>query len=114
MNTVQWGSSFVLAAVLVSAGLAVPVRAQELGTIFADGQSVGTNVLAEQRGGTEQTIIANQISNVANNSVGDYTTTGNAIISNSFGGSQGMFSTLVNTGNNVAMQSQLIINVNLQ
>jgi hypothetical protein len=113
MNTVQTVASFVLAAVVVFAGLAVPVRAEELGTIFAEGQSVGTNVLAEQRGGTEQTINVNTLANVTGNSVGDYSTTGNATFG-SFGNAQGMFSVLQNTGNNVVMQSQLVVNVNLQ
>lgn len=116
MNAVQVTFSLVLAAIVTSTSLAGPVRAEELGKLFGDGQDgqgVGTSVLAGQRGGTSQEINAVTVATVAGNTVGDNSITGNVSFG-SFGSAQGMFNVLQNTGNNVAMQSQLVINVNLQ
>lgn len=113
MNSFRMIFSLTLAATLTCASLGTSVRAEELGTIFGNDQSVGTSVLAAQRGGTEQSIIATQIANVTGNTVGDFSITGNVSLG-SISNAQGMFSVLQNTGNNVAMQSQLVINVNLQ
>lgn len=113
MNAVQVAFSLVLATIVTSTSLAGPARADELGKLFGDGQGVSANVLADQRGGTNQEINVSTLANVTGNTVGDNTMTGNVSFG-SFGSAQGMFNVLQNTGNNVAMQSQLVVNVNLQ
>ncbi|MGH7015300.1 MAG: hypothetical protein ACREEL_14320 [Stellaceae bacterium] len=112
MNALRTVSSLVLTTTLAVASLTLPVRAEELSKLLADGQSVQTNVLADQRGGTNQPLDANAIANVNGNSA-NWTVTGNNSFG-SFGSAQGMINVLQNTGNNVAMQSQLVVNVNLQ
>ncbi len=111
MNSFQAASSFVLAAFLVVASYAVPVHAEELGAIFANGQSVDAGVLAAQRGGTSQSIDATAIANVHDN-VAIGVTGGNSF--GTFGSGQGLLTAVQNTGNNVAIQTQVIVNLNLQ
>lgn len=112
MNSVQTVSSFVLAAVLLVASFAAPVRAEELGTILANGQGVDTSVLAAQRGGTaaDQAIDASQVATVNGINIGAN------LSSNSFGGfgnATGIATAVQNTGNNVAIQTEVVVNISL-
>ncbi|MGH6976420.1 MAG: hypothetical protein ACREED_05270 [Stellaceae bacterium] len=102
----------MLAAVLVFASFVVPVRAEELGTILANGQGVDTSVLAAQRGGTatDPVIDANQIATVNGVNIGAN------LSSNSFGGfgnATGIATAVQNTGNNVAVQTEVVVNISL-
>lgn len=113
MKTVQAVSSFVLAAVLVVASFTTaPVRAEELGSILGNGQSVGANDLAAQRGGTagDQAIDASQLATVNGVNIGAN------MSSNSFGGfgnATGIATAVQNTGNNVAVQTEIVVNISL-
>ncbi|HKR19261.1 MAG TPA: hypothetical protein VJS41_03880 [Stellaceae bacterium] len=112
MNSIQAVASFVLAAVLVAASVTVPVRAEELGSILGNGQSVGASDLAAQRGGTaaDQTIDASQVATVNGVNIGAN------LSSNSFGGfgnATGIATAVQNTGNNVAIQTEVVVNISL-
>ena len=114
MSALRTVSSFAVAAALVFGCAVLPARADDnLAAILAGSNSVSSNVLASQRGaGLNPDALA--IANVSRNSVGDYTVTGDNSVNNAFNSSTGVFTVLQNSGNNVAMQSQTIVNVNLQ
>jgi hypothetical protein len=98
----------------LSAGMAAPARAgDDIAKLLDDGQTLSDDILAQQRGGTAQPNTAEQSANVSGNVVGSHTVTGD----NNFGGfgaSQGMITVFQNTGNNVSMQSQTVLNVTIQ
>lgn len=98
---------FLLVAVLVFGVL--PAHAQDLGKLLGDGQSVGTSVLAGERGGTSQSIVASQSADVNGISIGNTGTNSFG----SFGNAQGMITAVQNTGNNVAIQTEVVLNVNM-
>lgn len=87
-----------------------PVLADDLGKLLSDNQSVSDDVLAGQRGGTAPAPTAIVTDNKAftgvNNSVNSVT--------NSMNGAQGLFNVIQNSGNNVAIQSMIVVNANLQ
>lgn len=108
-------SSLALAIALVAGASSAPAWAGDnVAAIFSDGQDVSPDVLANQRGGTSPSINASAAATVANNTVGSNTVTGSVDIANSFTNASGLFTVFQNSGNNVAMQSQTILNVNLQ
>jgi len=112
MKTVQAVSSFVLAAVLVAASYTVPVRAEELGSILGNGQSVGVNELAAQRGGTatDQTIDASQVASVNGVNIGANLSSNNF---GGFGSATGIATAVQNTGNNNVIQTEVVVNIGL-
>lgn len=114
MSVLRAISSFAVAAALIFGWAILPARADDnLLAILAGNSSVSSNVLASQRGaGLNPDALA--IANVSHNSVGDNTVTGDNKVINAFDSSTGVFTVLQNSGNNVAMQSQTIVNVNLQ
>ncbi|MGH7074257.1 MAG: hypothetical protein ACREFD_08670 [Stellaceae bacterium] len=83
-----------------------------LGLVFANGQQLQTKDLADLRGGTSPSTDMSAIAIVDGNKVINTMTGSNTL--GGFVNSQGMFTVFQNTGNNVAMQSQTILNVNLQ
>jgi hypothetical protein len=97
------------ASIVVGASTA-PVLAEDLGKLLSDNQSISEEVLAGQRGGTAPAPTATVSDNKAftgiNNSVNDVT--------NSMNGAAGLFNVIQNSGNNVAIQSMIIVNANLQ
>lgn len=111
MRGVRQVSGLVLAATVAIGSWMLPARADDqLSKLLADGQGLQANVLAAQRGGSGETINMNAVANVNDNiNIGD---TGTNTFG-SFGSAQGVISVLQNTGNNVAMQNQIVVNVNL-
>jgi hypothetical protein len=107
MNALRAIPGSLLVAVLVFGVL--PAHAQDLGKLLSGGQSVQPNVLANQRGGTEQSIVASQSADVNGVSFGN---TGTNTFG-SFGNAQGMITAVQNTGNNVAIQTEVVLNVNM-
>lgn len=102
----------LIAAGLAAASASVPALAgDDVSHILGNGQDVGSNVLAEQRGaGT--TVVQTANANVQNNTVVNSVTGSNNF--GGFGQSEGMFTVFQNTGNDVVMQSQTNLIVNLQ
>jgi hypothetical protein len=102
---------FVAAATALIAVSAGPVLAEDLGSLLsADNNSgVSQDILAGQRGGTDDHPNAEVTRNVAitgdNNSVNS--------VANSMNGAAGLFNVMQNSGNNVAMQSQITVNANI-
>lgn len=108
-------SFLVIATALLFGGSALPARADSgLATLLGGDHNVTSDMLASQRGGSSPSTDANAVANVSNNSVNGITTTGSNGVLNSFNNASGMFTVFQNSGNNVAMQSQTILNVNLQ
>lgn len=115
MNALRALSSFTLVLTLVLGASMFPAHAgDDLATIFSGGHNVAPDVLAHQRGGTSPSIDANAIANVSNNLIIGESNTGDNKVLGSFNNSSGLFTVFQNSGNNVAMQSQTILNVNLQ
>jgi len=113
MSTLKSASAFVLATVLVFAGSALPARAgEDVAGVLADNQNLSAGVLAEQRGGSIPTPLANATATVSGN-FSAFDVTGSNSNVGSFTGASGMFTVLQNTGNNVAIQAQTILNVTL-
>ena len=107
--------AFLAVRLIAAAGIALgsfaaPVFAEDLGKLLSDKQSVSDDVLAGQRGGTAPNPVAVVTDNKAftgvNNSVNE--------VANSMNGAQGLFNVIQNSGNNVAIQSMIIVNANLQ
>lgn len=82
----------------------------DLGQLLGNGQKVGSRDLAGQRGGTDTPA---QSATVDGNYVGAFTHTGSNLLG-SISGSDGLFTVFQNTGNNVAMQSETVLNVNIK
>jgi hypothetical protein len=111
------GSAAATLAVLLLAAVtahADPPAAtgDELGASWA---SVGDDELGAQRGGAEvvQVTESKLRAAVSNNSVGDGSVTGTINFDNSFHDNSGIQSSMVNSGNNVSMQSSMTVNVYL-
>jgi hypothetical protein len=111
MNALRTASWLGVAAALALGTLVLPAHADDLGKLLGDGQSVQPNVLAAQRGGTSASIDASAVANVSNN--WSYGNTGTNSFG-SFGNGQGVLTAVQNTGNGVAIQTQVIVNVSLQ
>lgn len=73
--------------------------------------SVNAAALDARRGGVAQSDAAR--AEVSGNRVGDEVVTGGVVVSGSFSGSRGIASNIVNTGNNVSIQSTLNVFVEL-
>ena len=92
----------------VSTGTAL---AGDLGSLLSDNsKTVSQDILAGQRGGTASGgplafAKDNDAITGANNSVNE--------VSNSMNGASGLFNVVQNSGNNVAIQSQITVNANL-
>jgi hypothetical protein len=113
MNVMK--SIFVLATFLVFAGSALPARAggDDVASVLAGNQNLSPSDLANQRGGAiDPSILATATATVSNN-VAAFDVTGSNSNLGSFIGASGIFTILQNTGNNVSIQSQTILNVNL-
>jgi hypothetical protein len=106
--------SFIAGLVAFGPIGAMPAFAgEDLGQLLGNGQMVGAKDLATQRGGTDTPVQQDMSATVDGNLVGPFTHTG----SNAFGGisgSDGMFTVFQNTGNNVAMQSETVLNINIK
>jgi hypothetical protein len=85
----------------------------DIAKLLDNGQSLPLSTLAEQRGGSSQPVETSEIANVTGNTIGSHTITGSNSFG-SFGNAQGLMTVFQNTGNNVSMQSQTVLNVNLQ
>ena len=87
------------------------VLADDLGSLLSDNsKTVSQDILAGQRGGTAgggplAVVKDNVAITGANNSVNE--------VSNSMNGAAGLFNVVQNSGNNVAIQSQITVNANL-
>jgi hypothetical protein len=110
MSALKSASAFVLATVLVFAGSLLPARAgEDVAGVLADNQNLSAGVLAEQRGGSA---LATATATVSNN-FSAFDVTGSNSNIGSFTGASGMFTVLQNTGNNVVIQTQTVLNVTL-
>jgi hypothetical protein len=106
-------SSFIAGLVACGPMGVMPAFAgDDLGQLLGNGQMVGSKDLASQRGGTKSTQ-QDMTATVDGNSVGAFTHTGSNLLG-SISGSDGLFTVFQNTGNNVAMQSETILNVNIK
>lgn len=74
--------------------------------------SVNAAALDARRGGVASGAAAR--AEVSGNRVGDEVATGGVVVSGSFSGSRGITSNIVNTGNNVSIQSTLHVVVELR
>ena len=89
----------------------VPVLADDLGSLlWTTARQFRNDILAGQRGGTAgggplAVVKDNVAITGANNSVNE--------VSNSMNGAAGLFNVVQNSGNNVAIQSQITVNANL-
>jgi hypothetical protein len=100
----------LIANVSIVLGASVaPVLAEDLGKLLSDKQSVSDDVLAGQRGGTAP----DQLAVVKDNNAFSINNGTNSVAS-SMNGAQGLFNVIQNSGNNVAIQSQITVNANLQ
>jgi hypothetical protein len=98
----------IAAATAVFIASAGPVLADDLGALLSDNnQSLSKDVLAGQRGGTEGSPSAVVTHNLA------ITGDNNSVNTSSVSGATGLFNVLQNSGNNVAMQSQITINADI-
>jgi hypothetical protein len=97
-------------ALAVSA-VAAPALADDLGKLLSDNQNVSEDILAGQRGGMSS---GGQVAVVKDN----FAVTGvnNSLneVANSMNGASGLFNVIQNSGSNVAIQSQITVNANLQ
>jgi hypothetical protein len=84
----------------------------DLGQLLGNGQMVGSKDLASQRGGTD-TPVQHDMSATVEGNAAAFTITGSNTLG-SINGSDGMFTVFQNTGNNVAMQSETVLNVNIK
>ena len=94
--------------------LAAPAIAQE--TPFQARAAVGDETLGAIAGreDTQQAATADQVAGVSRNTVGDNSRTGDARISDSaFQNMQGLSILNVNTGNNVAINAAMNVNISL-
>jgi hypothetical protein len=99
-------------ALTLSAGATPGIAGEDLGPVLANGGPVGSADLADQRGGTlNQDQLANQIAVVKDN-IAVFSPTGNNLLG-SISNAEGLFTVLQNTGNNVAIQSETVLNVNI-
>jgi hypothetical protein len=101
---------FVATAMALLAVSTGSVLAEDLGSLLSDNtKGVSQDILAGQRGGTDEHPNAVVTHNVAisgdNNSVNT--------VANSMNGASGLFNVMQNNGNNVAMQSQITVNANI-
>lgn len=112
MSTIRTALSTVLIAAFAVGYAVSPARADDnLAAILSGSNSVSSNLLASQRGaGLNPDAVA--IANVSGNAVA-FTKTGDNGVLNSLNDAKGVFTVFQNTGNNVAMQSQTILNLNL-
>jgi len=109
MSALKSASAFVLATV-VFAGSLLPARAgEDLANLLPDNQHLSAGVLADQRGGSA---LATATATVSNN-FSAFDVTGSNSNVGSFTGASGVFTVLQNTGNNVAIQAQTVLNVTL-
>ena len=107
-------SSFVAGLIACGPIGVMPASAgEDLGQLLGNGQMVGAKDLASQRGGTNSPEKPDMTATVDGNSVGAFTHTGSNLLG-SISGSDGLFTVFQNTGNNVAMQSETILNVNIK
>ncbi len=101
-----------MAMTLIFGAVATPALAgDDVGQLLANGGAVGSASLADQRGGATPSIDQSAVAIVTGDTA-NFAHTGSNIFGG-FGSSQGMFTVLQNTGNNVAMQSETVLNVNL-
>jgi hypothetical protein len=87
------------------------VLAEDLGSLLSadNNKGVSQDILAGQRGGTDEHPNAVVTHNVA--ITGDNNSTNT--VANSMNGASGLFNVMQNNGNNVAMQSQITVNANI-
>jgi hypothetical protein len=113
-------------AILLSAALLfafAPVNAEELAAasdeLILDLAPLGEGELDGQRGGAEaiaEVVVVQESdleSNVNDNVVGDGVLTGAININDSFHDNGGISSSMINSGNNVSMQSSMTVNLYL-
>ncbi len=106
--------SFIAGMVACGPMWVIPAFAgDDLGQLLGNGQMVGSKDLAGQRGGANPPVQQDMSATVDGNSVGAFTHTGSNLLG-SISGSDGLFTVFQNTGNNVAMQSETILNVNIK
>lgn len=104
------GTRTMLAAMLTL--LSAPVSAQ----VFGADARVEEEVLGAVAGreDTNQTTVSNNVNEVSNNSVGDNSVTGTiGIDGNAFQNMSGLSILSVNTGNNVAFNSAMNVNISI-
>jgi hypothetical protein len=98
----------VAAATALFVASAGSVLADDLGALLSDNnQSLSKDVLAGQRGGTENgpsAVVAHNLAITGDN---------NSVNTSTVSGATGLFTVLQNSGNNVAMQSQITINADI-
>lgn len=105
----------VAAVAAVERGTAGTVSAASSAMFGTAGLTDETLGSVAGREDTQQAAIANQVAGVSRNSVGDNVHTGDAKISdNAFQNLSGLSILNVNTGNNVAINAALNVNVTLQ
>jgi len=96
-------------AVLPLMLLATPASAQVFAAATVDDATLGSIAGRED---TNQLSVANNTNNVSNNSVGDNSTTGTiGIADNAFQNLSGLSILSVNSGNNVAINSAMNVNI---
>ena len=117
----QLRTTLSLAGALLAAGVwiafssasAEPIsedRELEILGVF-EGQVLGEDELGIYRGGAEVVQESDLDAEVNDNVVGDNVTTGSITFNDSFTQNSGIHSSLVNSGNNVSMQSSMTVNV---
>ena len=104
--------AFVIAAGSSFSALADPT-ANDLfdGDLFAE--PMADDELQAHRGMADIDTESNLEAEVSENSVGDNVETGSIQFENSFNANHGIHSSMVNSGNNVSMQSSMTVNVYL-
>jgi hypothetical protein len=105
----------LMSLALASLSLAAPVAAQTVKAPFT-ASSLSDDALNEVAGreDTNQHSIANLNAGVSHNSVGDNSTTGEAkIADNAFQNMSGLSILNVNTGNNVAINAAMNVNISI-
>lgn len=114
MNAQKSVFAFIVAMALSFIAFLPQARAgnDDIAGVLGDNQNVSTSILATQRGGSSDSALATATATVSGNiNLGGMT--GSNFNMGSFVGAAGIFTVLQNTGNNVAIQSQTILNVNL-
>lgn len=110
---------FICTVALGAGGLslATPALAQDKPATVFGTVAIGDDALQTIAGreDTRQAATANQVAGVSQNTVGDHVQTGDAKISdNAFQNMSGLSILNVNTGNNVAINAALNVNISLQ
>ncbi|MEM7412629.1 MAG: hypothetical protein AAF430_20530 [Myxococcota bacterium] len=106
-----------LLALVIAAGLNAPAFADPVASDLFGGASfaepLGDDELSSYAGMADIDTESNLESDVSENVVGDHVTTGDVSFENSFNANHGIHSSMVNSGNNVSMQSSMTVNVYL-